>query len=157
MATKTLIRSKKPHEVKLVDGTQLAQSQQALASEELPVPALIRKSGASASANASAKAPVRKKAISPAAAGVRPAKKAAAQSPSPVAAKKAKPAAKPAIKPAIKKAPSPRLPARVPADGLWETDSAVQQRLQALMERNAQLAEQLQRIQSNALPKGYKP
>lgn len=153
MATKTLIRSKKPHEVKLVDGTQLAQSQQALASEELPVPALIRKSGASASANASAKAPVRKKAISPAAAGVRPAKKAAAQSPSPVAAKKAKPAAKPAIK----KAPSPRLPARVPADGLWETDSAVQQRLQALMERNAQLAEQLQRIQSNALPKGYKP
>ena len=155
MATKTLIRSKKPHEVKLVDGTQLAQSQQALASEELPVPALIRKSGASA--NASAKAPVRKKAISPAAAGVRPAKKAAAQSPSPVAAKKAKPAAKPVAKPAVKKAPSPRLPARVPADGLWETDSAVQQRLQALMERNAQLAEQLQRIQSNALPKGYKP
>ena len=149
MATKTLIRSKKPHEVKLVDGTQLAQSQQPLSGEEAPVPALIRKAGPSAST----KAPARKKAAPPATPGVRAAKKAVAKAPSPAVAKKTKPAAKPAVK----KAPSPRLPARVPADGLWESDSAVQQRLQALMERNAQLAEQLQKIQSNALPKGYKP
>ena len=168
MATKPLIRSKKPHEVKLVDGTQLAQSQQPLAGEEVPVPALIRKaSGSTASrrsttaanskvaAAASAKTPARKKASPPAAPAVRAAKKTPAKSASPAAAK----TAKPAVKPAAKKValPSPRLPARVPADGLWEADSAVNQRLQALIERNAQLSEQLQRIQSNALPKGYKP
>jgi len=168
MATKTLIRSKKPHEVKLVDGTQLAQSQQPLAGEEVPVPALIRKAGSSTGsrraatvansktvATASAKTPPRKKAASPTVPVVRAAKKAAAKSPSPAAAKPAKPAAKPVAKKAA--TPSPRLPARVPADGLWEADSAVNQRLQALIERNAQLSEQLQRIQSNALPKGYKP
>ena len=155
-------------QVKLVDGTQLAQSQQPLAGEEVPVPALIRKaSGSTASrrsttaanskvaAAASAKTPARKKASPPAAPAVRAAKKTPAKSPSPAAAKTAKPAVKPAVKKAT--TPSPRLPARVPADGLWEADSAVNQRLQALIERNAQLSEQLQRIQSNALPKGYKP
>lgn len=167
MATKTLIRSKKPHEVKLVDGTQLAQSQQPLAGEEVPVPALIRKASGGSStrrtaavastkaAAGNAKAPARKKVSAPAAPAVRAAKKTPAKSPSPAAAKTAKPAAKPAAKKAA--TPSPRLPARVPADGLWEADSAVNQRLQALIERNAQLSEQLQRIQSNALPKGYKP
>lgn len=168
MATKTLIRSKKPHEVKLVDGTQLAQSQQPVAGEEVPVPALIRKTSGSTgsrrsttvansklTAAASAKAPARKKASPPTASTVRAAKKTPAKSASPAAAKTAKPATKPAAKKVAP--PSPRLPARVPADGLWEADSAVNQRLQALIERNAQLSEQLQRIQSNALPKGYKP
>ena len=169
MATKTLIRSKKPHEVKLVDGTQLAQSQQPLAGEEVPVPALIRKASATsaassrrsakvagtpASAAGSTKAAVRKKPSVAAAPAARSPKKAAPKAPAKDAAKAA---TKPAAKPAAKKVPSPRLPARVPADGLWETDSAVNQRLQALIERNAQLSEQLQRIQSNALPKGYKP
>ena len=167
MATKTLIRSKKPHEVKLVDGTQLAQSQQPLAGEEVPVPALIRKAGGGSSsrrtatvastkaAAGNAKAPARKKVSAPATPAVRAAKKTPAKSASPAVGKTAKPAAKPAAKKAA--TPSPRLPARVPADGLWEADSAVNQRLQALIERNAQLSEQLQRIQSNALPKGYKP
>ena len=158
MATKTLIRSKKPHEVKLVDGTQLAQSQQPLAGDEVPVPALIRKpSGGASRRSASAasgktagspgaKTPARKKASPPAAAVAPVAKKAAAKTPRPVAAKKTP-------SPSLR----PRLPAHVPADGLWEADSTVQQRLQALIERNAQLSEQLQRVQSNALPKGYKP
>ena len=168
MATKTLIRSKKPHEVKLVDGTQLAQSQQPLAGEEVPVPALIRKpsasssrrntstAGAKAPAAASTKAAARKKTSVAATPATRAPKKVALKSPAKDAAKTT---AKPAAKASVKKAapPSPRLPARVPADGLWEADSAVNQRLQALIERNAQLSEQLQRIQSNALPKGYKP
>lgn len=166
MATKTLIRSKKPHEVKLVDGTQLAQSQQPLAGEEVPVPPLIRKGSGStgsrrtttvskAAVTVSAKTPARKKASLSAAPAVRATQKTPAKSASPAASKTAKPAAKPAAKKVAP--PSPRLPARVPADGLWEADSAVNQRLQALIERNAQLSEQLQRIQSNALPKGYKP
>ena len=48
----------------------------------------------------------------------------------------------------------PRLPARVPADGLWEADSTVMQSLQALVDRNAQLSEQLERLQTFRLPKG---
>lgn len=43
MATKTLIRSKKKHEVQLKEGSHLAQSQQAPTADEPPVPALIRK------------------------------------------------------------------------------------------------------------------
>lgn len=157
MATKTLIRSKKPHEVKLVDGTQLAQSQQPLASDEAPVPALIRKGG-KAAVPSTVKAPARKKAPSATAAAPAPRSAKKAASKSAVTAPKATPSTKPAAKThAVKKTPSPRLPARVPADGLWEADSAVMQRLQALIERNAQLSEQLQRMQSTALPKGYKP
>lgn len=153
MATKTLIRSKKPHEVKLTEGSQVAQSPQAHAADEQQVPAMIRKNTgnrrASASASANAKptasvaktAPARKKASSPA---------------------EKRPAAAPARKRSSKaestpKAPSPRLPAKVPADGLWEADSAVMQRLQALVAHNAQLSEQLQRLQNTPLSKGYKP
>lgn len=168
MASKTLIRSKKPHEVKLVDGTQLAQSQQPLAGDEVPVPALIRKPSTGANrrsasvaspkaAGGASKTPARKKAGPAAAPLVQASPKTAAKTTRPVAAKRPLAVAKPASPTVTKKPPTPRLPAHVPADGLWEANSAVQQRLQALMERNAQLSEQLQRIQSNALPKGYKP
>ena len=151
MATKTLIRSKKPHEVKLTEGSQVAQSPQAHAADEQQVPAMIRKNTgyrrASASANVkptgsvTKTAPARKKASPPA---------------------EQRPAAAPARKRSSKaestpKAPSPRLPAKVPADGLWEADSAVMQRLQALVAHNAQLSEQLQRLQNTPLSKGYKP
>jgi hypothetical protein len=151
MATKTLIRSKKPHEVKLTEGSQVAQSPQAHAADEQQVPAMIRKNTGSRRAGASANAkptasvaktaPARKKASSPA---------------------EKRPAAAPARKRSSKavpppKAPSPRLPAKVPADGLWEADSAVMQRLQALVAHNAQLSEQLQRLQNTPVSKGYKP
>lgn len=151
MATKTLIRSKKPHEVKLTEGSQVAQSPQAHAADEQQVPAMIRKNTGSrragASVNAKPPASVAKTA---------PARKKA----SPPAEKR--PAAAPARKRSSKaestpKAPSPRLPAKVPADGLWEADSAVMQRLQALVSHNAQLSEQLQRLQNTPLSKGYKP
>lgn len=149
MATKTLIRSKKPHEVKLTEGSQVAQSPQAHAADEQQVPALIRKSTGSRRASASANvkptgsvaktAPARKKASPPAEQRPAPARKRSSKSES------------------TSKAPSPRLPAKVPADGLWEADSAVMQRLQALVAHNAQLSEQLQRLQSTPLSKGYKP
>lgn len=153
MAPKTLIRSKKAHEVKLSEGSQVAQSQQAVHAEgEAVVPPLIRKTpsgrrnaGAEARTTAAPteKTPARKKALAPAPVPATP--------PPP-----RKRASGSAVTP-VKAPPSPRLPARVPADGLWESDSAVMQRLQALVERNAQLSEQLQRLQNTSPSKGYKP
>lgn len=71
----------------------------------------------------------------------------------------APPARKRASRPAStpSKTEAPKLPARVPADRLWEDDSAVMQRLNALLQQNARLAEQLQRIQHPAHPKGFQP
>jgi len=181
MATKTLIRSKRQHEVRLEEGSQIARSQQQQASGDAapPVPVSIRKTSAAAGSRRTARAePAPAAQVSETAAPTRPARKkvgtTARQTPlppaSPAPAKvvktvKAAPAA--AHKPAVKKPaaaaaqpvqrPSPRLPARVPADGLWEADSAVMQRLQSLIERNAQLSEQLQRLQSNTPLKGSTP
>ena len=154
MAPKTLIRSSKKHEVKLAQGSQVAQSQPPHVADEAPVPPLIRKGTAGRRNSATDKPPAR--ASSPAqTAPTR--KKASAPAPAPLAPlpparKRATPRTS-----ADKRPPSPRLPARVPADGLWETDSPVQQRLQALLQRNAQLSEQLQRLQSQPVPKGHKP
>ena len=116
MATKTLIRNERPHEVKLGQGDQVAQSHRVDAQELqtlLPPP---RKSAARAGVQTSAP-------------------EAAASAQAPAAAK-------------------PKLPARVPADRLWEDDSVVAQRLNALLQHNARLAEQLQRLQSPARSKG---
>lgn len=167
MATKTLIRSKKKHEVQLKEGSHLAQSQQAPTADEPPVPALIRKTnrirrtsdtpdlrtGSVPSIKTAVTKTTSVKAVSAKTSSARgksdtaEARRAAAVDPR----KRSSPAQ------ADKKAVSPRLPARVPADSLWEADSAVMQRLQALMQRNGQLSEQLQRLQSPSQPKGYKP
>lgn len=156
MAPKTLIRSNKKHEVKLAQGSQVAQSQQPHAADEAPVPTLIRKGSGSRRSGAAEKPPAKAKAGSPAqTAPARQKVSAPASSPrAPLAAarKRSSPRTN-----ADKSPPSPRLPARVPADGLWETDSPVQQRLQALLQRNAQLSEQMQRLQSQPAPKGHKP
>lgn len=151
MASKTLIRSKKHHEVKLGEGSHVAQSPQQHVDTEAAAPTMIRKTSPSrrtasvtevqSGSPAGSKIPVRKK----------PAAAAAQRTPA-VAARKRSSAAT-----ADKTPPSPRLPAHVPADGLWEVDSTVMQRLQALIQHNAQLSEQLQRLQNNPLPKGYKP
>ena len=152
MANKTLIRSQKKHEVKLSEGSQLAQSRKP--HEEtgaLPVPPLIRKGTSSKRASA-APSP---RTASPSAPRTTPARKKAKLVGEAAPAKTPKATRSP--RDAAAKAPGPRLPAFVPADGLWEADSAVMQRLQALAQRNAQLSEQLQRIQNNPLPKGREP
>lgn len=152
MATKTLIRSKKKHEVKLTEGTQLAQRQPAPLPDEPPVPPLIRKT------------------VRARRAGQTPEDSPSGTSPAKTSATRKKPDAPEARRTVStdprkrgsqtrveKKPASPRLPARVPADGLWESDSAIMQRMQALIQRNSQLSEQLQRLQSPSLSKGYKP
>lgn len=151
MAKQTLIRSHKQHEVTLPEGGQVAASTSAHAGSDAPVvddvPALppsivLRHEGHSPEPVA---VPVTKA----------PARKAAAP-----AAKRAASAAPrkrntPAAEAKDNAPPRPRLPARVPADGLWEADSAVMQRVQALNQRNAQLSEQMQRLRNPSLPKGH--
>ena len=151
MANKTLIRSKKMHEVKLAEGGQLAQSQKSPeVTDQLPVPPAIRK-GTSNKRGTAAPSPRTVSAGTRSTTARTKATLVADKAPT----KSAK--ASPAARGAQSKASSPRLPAFVPANGLWEEDSVVMQRLQALMQRNAQLAEQLQRIQNNPLPKGREP
>jgi len=150
MAKQTVIRSKKQHEVALPEGGHVATSTPAHAGSEAPVtgemPALppsivLRHDGGSPEPVtvpvAKAKTPARKTAT-PAAKRSAPRKR----SQPPAQAQDTPP-------------PSPRLPARVPADSLWEADSSVMQRLQALTQRNAQLSEQMQRLRNPSLPKGH--
>ena len=166
MATKTLIRSKKKHQVALEEGSQLAQSAHGgEAGTPVPAPPLRKTSAGKRPPPAAVPAPEAK--ASPAAgktsARTRPAPVAPVAAAAPAPARKraqtgsAAATAPRASAPAPARRAAPRLPARVPADGLWEADSAVMQRLQALAQRNAQLAEQLQSLTSPRMPKGDTP
>lgn len=152
MAKQTVIRSKKKHEVALPEGGHLATSTPAHAGSEAPVtgemptlpPSIVlRHEGDSPEpvrvpvSKAKAKTPARK-AAAPAAKRSAPRKRSQPSAPAPETTP-----------------PSPRLPARVPADSLWEADSDVMRRLQALTQRNAQLSEQMQRLRTPSLPKGH--
>ena len=151
MPRKTLIRNERPHEVKLGDGSHLAQSHKIDAQEVPSIPSAILKPATSRAAaqkrvqpqdKAAPSASPRKK--SPAARTDAEASPPARKRPSRTTVTEAKP-------------PVPRLPAHVPANQLWEDDSVVMQRLKALQQQNARLAEQLQRIKHPAPPKGFQP
>lgn len=169
MAKNTLIRNDKPHEVKLDSKGKIAQSPKVDAAAvslpaqpaptdapaaEMPIPKRLRPS--KAPAKAPAKAAAKKEAPRAAkATGSSPGRKAAPKkgaADKPSAAARQRNTAPQAAAPA-----TPRLPARVPADGLWEADSSVMQRLNALVERNARLSEQIQRLQQGAPLKGFQP
>ena len=150
MAKQTVIRSKKKHQVALPEGGHVATSTPAHAGSEAPVtgemPSLppsivLRHEGDSPEPVtvpvAKTKTPARKTAA-PAAKRSAPRKRSQPSAPAPETTP-----------------PSPRLPARVPADSLWEADSDVMRRLQALTQRNAQLSEQMQRLRTPSLPKGH--
>lgn len=126
MARKTLIRNDRPHEVRIDNDPQLAQSQKSELAEPLEMKG-------------------------PAPTARQRAKPTAAES----SAKNNTPRKQGAT--AARKATPPKLPARIPADRLWEDGSAVMQRLGALQEQNARLAEQLQRLQSPVRLKGLQP
>ncbi len=150
MARKTIIRNDRPHEVKVGNDPHLAQSPKSAPKADVAIPASIRKSASAATGAATRK---------PTEANAEPKRSTAAR-------KKARPAPReeapaPAVRKraaAVPRTPAPpKLPARVPADRLWEDDSAILQRLGALQEQNARLAEQLQRLQSPARLKGFQP
>lgn len=141
MSPKTVIRNEnRKHEVKLGQGEQLAQSPKPdTLTVDIPPP-ILRKTTTGSGRGAARKTADTKQAAAAA----------------PTARKKARPGSTDAKTPERQRA-TPRLPARVPADRLWEDDSAVMQRLNALQEQNARLAEQLQRLQPSAPLKGFQP
>ena len=148
MATrKTVIRSeKRSHEVKLGPGEKIAQSTQLDAqSVDIPPP-IARKTATSSPRSTARKAPATAAAPATSAPPARKKARLSNNSKSTPTTAKRKPAAS-----------KPKLPARVPADRLWEDDSAVMQRLQALQQQNARLTEQLQKLQHPAAQKGFQP
>lgn len=146
MATrKTVIRSEqRSHEVKLEPGQKIAQSKKVDAQTVDIPPPIARKSATGVPRTTARK--TTEAAAAPAASATPARKKARLSDKSAEARPKRKPAAS-----------KPQLPARVPADRLWEDDSAVMQRLQALQQQNARLTEQLQKLQPPASLKGFQP
>lgn len=129
MKKSTLVRSDQPHAVKMAEGTNVAQRKnpkKTIVSDALCEPAdNIQK--------------------------LHPAEVARTE---PIALPSA--AAKPLrVKATQPKAPAPaRVPAKAqpetPAEPIWEQDNPIKRRIEDLKTRNAQLAEQIQRVQNSS-------
>jgi hypothetical protein len=129
----TLVRSDKPHAVKMAEGTNVAQrknpkktndpdapTEPALNIQKLP-PAEVARPEPIALLAAAAK-PLRAKATQP-------------KAPAPARAHaKAQP--------------------ETPAEPIWEQDNPIKRRIEDLKTRNAQLAEQIQRVQNSSTARG---
>lgn len=151
MKKSTLIRSDKPHSVKMTEGSNIAQRKNAAKKpekvDETPAPENIQKTAAvkvskprRVSTPTPQSKPARRKAPPPSspAPAKDPAKKATT----------AKPRARPST---VKSKPTP--PAEVP---LWEQDNPVKARIEQLRVLNAQLSEQLQRLPTSRPARGLK-
>ena len=137
MKKNTLIRSEKPHAVKVEEGSSVAQRKSAKKSAPLPsedVPDNLQKMAAIPSKKSE---PLRiEPTLTPAAGKAKPPSKRSAPS-----------AAKP-LKKSPEKAPAQSKAQRTPdAPPVWEKDNPIKHRIEALKIRNAELAEQLQRLQ----------
>lgn len=173
MKKSTLVRSDKPHAVKMAEGTNVAQRKNVkkTSAPEAPSPAPdnIQKI-APVTAAATEPATVPAKLLKPVRA--KP-KLSSAQTPSPTARPKPTPkvAAKSTPKVAPKAATQPKAPAKPaakarppaaprpapPPEPVWEQDNPIKNRIEQLKARNAQLAEQLQRLQSAPTARGQRP
>lgn len=141
MKKNTLIRSDKPHAVKMAEGENVAQRKSAPKSSpqehNTDTPDNLQKLPPVKTARS-------KRVQTPAA------------EPTPAARPKAKlgRSPEPSAKPVKKRSssPKPRAPTSVtplaPAQPLWESDNPIKSRIEQLKTRNAQLAEQLQRLTS---------
>ena len=129
----TLVRSDKPHAVKMAEGTNVAQrknpkktndpdapTEPALNIQKLP-PAEVARPEPIALPAAAAK-PLRAKATQP-------------KTPAPA------------------RAPAKAQP-ETPAEPIWEQDNPIKRRIEDLKTRNAQLAEQIQRVQNSSTARG---
>ena len=162
MKKSTLIRSDKPHTVKIAEGTNVAQRKSVKKSsapdapDEAPdnIQKLPRVKPATTALPDTPSKPARAKA---------PARQAEAP---PKPSKLAKPAntAKPA-KTAKPRTSAAKTQAQAPLDAkpaavvepVWEQDNPIKLRIEKLKNRNAQLAEQLQRLQLSPTARGQKP
>lgn len=155
MKKSTIVRNDKPHAVKMADGTNVAQRKNTKKSaapegpEALaPVPINIQKI-----------TPVKVAKIAPLAPPSGPSKPARAKArlktnttPLP-ASQTAEPKT---VAKTRAKAP-PAAPSAAPPEPVWEQDNPIKSRIEKLKMRNAQLAEQIQRLQNTPTARGQRP
>lgn len=163
MKKSTLIRNDKPHAVKMADGANVAQRKsvkKASAPEEPiePTPNTVKVTPPKVAkpkpvlVPAATAKPVRSKASL---------REAEPPPPPPPPAKPSKPStpAKPRPAPQARgKTRIPRAAATAPAaEPVWEQDNPIKGRIEKLKTRNAQLAEQIQRLKNATTARGKRP
>lgn len=162
MKKSTLVRSDKPHAVKMAEGTNVAQrkSVKKASAPEAPQPApdnIQKITPAKAPKTETLEVPAMLLKPTRAKASPRPAQPQSLPSRAtrPKAAAKPKAPAKAAAK--AQPAAAPLAPPAAPPEPVWEQDNPIKNRIEKLKTRNAQLAEQLQRLQSSPTARGKRP
>jgi hypothetical protein len=157
----TLIRSDKPHAVKMTAGSKVAQRKGPAKAKEPDPPAPLQ---ANIQKVAPTKAPKVQRTASPTSVAKTIRAKASLSRPEEAPAKTPKAKATPAkvAKAAPKARSTPakksvKAPAPAPAEPIWEQDNPIKARIEQLRTRNAQLAEQLQRLQNTPTARGKRP
>ena len=161
MKKSTLIRSDKPHAVNMPAGSNVAQ-------RKAPPKASAPEQAAEAPPNIQkvvpTKTPKVQRITTPAPAAKTTRAKASLSSPEEAPAKTPKAKATPAkmAKAAPKARSTPlkkgvQAPAPAPKEPIWEQDNPIKARIEQLRTRNAQLAEQLQRLQNTSTARGKRP
>lgn len=149
MKKSTLIRSDKPHSVKMTEGSNVAQRKNPAKKPEPVVEAPVAE-------NIHQLAPVKtskpKRVVAPVVAAKPARAKAKVKTPPTPVPTPPKPK-KPRTQAVKVKTPAPA-PVEIP---LWEQDNPIQARIEQLNALNAQLSEQLQRLPSSRPARGPKP
>jgi hypothetical protein len=158
----TLVRSDKPHAVKMAEGTNVAQRKSvkkaSVPEAPKPTPDNIQKiTPTKAPKTETLEVPAMLLKPTRAKASPRPAQPQSLPSRAtrPKAAAKPKAPAKAAAK--AQPAAAPLAPPAAPPEPVWEQDNPIKNRIEKLKTRNAQLAEQLQRLQSSPTARGKRP
>ena len=146
MTKNTLIRSEKKHAVKMPAGSNVAERK---TSQKFAEPESVAELPDNIQKLAPLNAPVSKRKVAPppSAKPVRAKPKLTPPSPSPAKATKSTKSRTTVSKIKIAKLPVPQPP-------IWSEDSQVKQRIEQLKSRNAQLAEQLQRLPTSPKARG---
>ena len=165
MKKSTLVRSDKPHAVKMAEGTNVAQRKTPKKNSAPDAPV-------EAASNLQKLPPVEAAPANPIAVPAATAKpvrakartKARTKAPTtePVRAKPPTRQAQATPKATNPKAPAkPRAPDKAqpetPTEPIWEQDNPIKRRIEELKTRNAQLAEQIQRVQNSPTARGKRP
>lgn len=161
MKKSTLIRSDKPHAVNMPAGSNVAQ-------RKAPPKASAPEQPAEAPPNIQkvvpSKTPKIQRITAPAPAAKTIRAKASLSRPEEAPAKPPKAKATPVkvAKAAAKARSTPpkksvKAPAPAPTEPIWEQDNPIKARIEQLRTRNAQLAEQLQRLQNTSTARGKRP
>lgn len=156
MKKSTLVRNDKPHAVKMAEGANVAQRKNTkkTSAPEAPAPTPI---------NLQKIAPVKTPQTTPLAPPPAPSKPVRAKArlraepaPPPVSpVAKPKAPAKASVKPRAKAPPA--TPPAAPPEPVWEQDNPIKSRIDKLKVRNAQLTEQIERLQNASTARGKRP